>query len=154
MPLSCANALAELRRQIATQAGSTSAAQEARRRAEVTLAMDEARLRDLAAERQRTTLRDAELTERRAQLTAKLNIATKADAAAAASLDAAYAGGAEERANATASETRAATARETLREHETRSRTARRVRKRLETRLLLDQEPRGPPGGVLRRDRR
>jgi chromosome segregation protein len=132
---------ADLRRQIATQAGATSAAQEARRRAEVTLAIDEARLRDLAAERQRTTLRDAELTERRAGLMAKLDIATKADAEAAASLDAAYAGGAEERANLTAAETRAATARETLREHETRSRAAE-VRA-LETRLLLDQSREG-----------
>jgi chromosome segregation protein len=132
---------AELRRQIATQAAALSAAQDARRRAEVTLAMDEARLRDLAAESQRTTLRDADLTERRAELMAKLDIATKADAEAAASLDAAYAGGAEERANLTAAETRAATARETLREHETRSRAAE-VRA-LETRLLLDQSREG-----------
>ncbi|HEY7598684.1 MAG TPA: chromosome segregation protein SMC, partial [Candidatus Limnocylindrales bacterium] len=132
---------AELRRQIATQAGATSAAQEARRRAEVTLAMDEARLRDLAGERQRTTLRDAELTERRARLSAQLEIAARADAEAAAALDATYAGGAEERAKLTAAEARAGTARETLREHETRSRAAE-VRA-LETRLLLDQSREG-----------
>jgi chromosome segregation protein len=132
---------AELRRQIATQVTATTAAQEERRRAEVTLAIDEARLRDLAAETQRTTLRDAELTERRAQLAAKLDIATKADQEAAAALEAAYAGGAEERANLTSAETRAATAREALREHETRSRAAE-VRA-LETRLLLDQSREG-----------
>jgi chromosome segregation protein len=132
---------AELRRQIALQAANATTAQEARRRAEVTLAIDEARLRDLAAETQRTTLRDAELTERRAQLTAKLDIATKADQEATASLEMAYAGGAEERANLTAAEERAATAREALREHETRSRAAE-VRA-LETRLLLDQSREG-----------
>jgi chromosome segregation protein len=132
---------AELRRQIATQATAATAAQEARRRAEVTLAIDEVRLRDLAAETQRTTLRAAELTERRAQLTAKLDIATKAEQEATATLDAAYAGGAAERANLAAAEARAATAREALREHETRSRTAE-VRA-LETRLLLDQSREG-----------
>ncbi|HUP82578.1 MAG TPA: chromosome segregation protein SMC [Candidatus Limnocylindria bacterium] len=132
---------AELRRQIAQQAAGVNSVLEARRRAEVTLAMDEARLRDIAAETQRTSLRDAELTERRAHLATKLEIATKADADAAASLEAAYAGGAEERANLTAAETRAATAREALREHETRSRAAE-VRA-LETRLLLDQSREG-----------
>ena len=128
---------ADLRRKAAIHAAGVSAADEARRRAEVTLAIDETRLRELATEAQRLALRDAELTERRAQLEARLEVATKAHAEAAASLDTAYAGGAAERANLTAAETRAATAREALREHETRSRAAE-VRA-LETRLLLDQ---------------
>ncbi|MEA2677622.1 MAG: chromosome segregation protein, partial [Chloroflexota bacterium] len=128
---------ADLRRQIATHAAGANVALEARRRAEVTLALDEARLRDIAAETQRTAVRDAELTERRAQLAAKLELAIKADADAAAGLEAAYAGGAAERANLTAAETRAAAAREALRDHEARSRAAE-VRA-LETRLLLDQ---------------
>jgi chromosome segregation protein len=130
-----------LRRQAATQAAATNNALEARRRAEVTLAIDEARLRDLAAETQRTTLRDTELTERRAQLEAKLALATQADKEASAALEAAYAGGAEERANLTAAEARASQAREALREHENRSRAAE-VRA-LETRLLLDQSREG-----------
>ncbi|MEP7360388.1 MAG: chromosome segregation protein SMC, partial [Chloroflexota bacterium] len=127
----------ELRRQAATHAAATTNALDARRRAEVTLAIDEARLGDLAAETQRTTLRDAELSDRRAQLEAKLALAAKADAQAAANLEAAYAGGAEQRANLAAAETRATQAREALREHENRSR-ASEVRA-LETRLLLDQ---------------
>jgi chromosome segregation protein len=132
---------ADLRRQLALEAAGASATLEAHRRAEVTLVIDEARLRDLAGETKRVALRDAELTERKAQLKAQLGLATKADAEAAAGLETAYAGGAEERANLSATETRAATAREALREHETRSRAAE-VRA-LETRLLLDQSREG-----------
>jgi chromosome segregation protein len=130
-----------LRLQAAAHAAAAGNALETRRRAEVTLAIDEARLRDLAAETRRTSLRDAELAERRAQLEAKLALATKADAEAAAALEAAYAGGVEERANLTAAESRATQAREALREHEGRSRAAE-VRA-LETRLLLDQSREG-----------
>ena len=127
----------ELRRQVSAQAATTNAALEARRRAEVTLALDEARLRDLAAEQQRIALRGAELTERRADLDPLLEVAARAEADAAANLDAAYASGARERASLADAETRAARAREALREHETRSRAAE-VRA-LESRLLLDQ---------------
>ena len=132
---------AALRRQAASQAAGMEAAQEARRRAEVTLAMDETRLRELATESERLALRDAELTERRAQLEARLAIATKANDEAAANLETAYVGGAQERARLGAAETRASAAREALREHETRSRAAE-VRA-LETRLLLDQSREG-----------
>ncbi|MGZ8337467.1 MAG: chromosome segregation protein SMC, partial [Allosphingosinicella sp.] len=127
----------ELRRQIGVQTASASTALEARRRAEVTLALDEARLRELATEAQRIALRDVELTERRAELAARLELAARAEAEAAAELDAAYASGAQERAHLTDAETRAARARDALREHETRSRAAE-VRA-LESRLLLDQ---------------
>jgi chromosome segregation protein len=131
------NRASELRRQISAQAATSTAALDARRRAEVTLALDEARLRELATEAQRIGLRDAELTERRADLDARLEVAARAEADAAASLDDAYASGAQERASLTEVETRAARAREALREHETRSRAAE-VRA-LESRLLLDQ---------------
>ena len=132
---------AALRRQAASQAAAIEAAHEARRRAEVTLAMEDTRLRELATETQRLGLRDSELTERRAQLEARLGIAMKANDEAAAKLEGAYAGGAEERTKLGGAGTRASTAREALRDHETRSRVAE-VRA-LETRLLLDQSREG-----------
>jgi chromosome segregation protein len=128
---------AELRRQVAIQQQGAAAAQDARRRAEVALALDEARLRELATESQRIALRDHELTERRADLDAQLEQAGRAEGEAAARLDAAYAGGAAERAHLADAEARATKARESLREQETRSRAAE-VRA-LESRLLLEQ---------------
>ena len=127
----------ELGRLISAHAAQASATQEARRRAEIALVLDEARLRDLETEAQRAALRDAELAERRAQLDAALDVAVRTEAEATAALETAFASGAQDRARLADAELRATRTRDLLRGDESRSREAE-VRA-MEARLLLEQ---------------
>jgi chromosome segregation protein len=131
----------ELRRAIAEQAAANQAADDARRRAEVTLALDEARMRDLEAETLRITSRDAELGQRRAQLEHDLATAEQQVNDAAAALETAFAAAADERARLADAEERAIRSRDILRDAEARSRSAE-VRA-MEARLQLDQTREG-----------
>ncbi|HEY7600086.1 MAG TPA: hypothetical protein VH741_09180, partial [Candidatus Limnocylindrales bacterium] len=100
------------------------AAQEAHRRAEVALAIDEGRLRDLDGEAQRLAEREAGLVAERDRASADLATAEEAERRAAAELERQSAEGADERARLLAAERAAIDARERLRAAESRSRTA------------------------------
>jgi chromosome segregation protein len=128
---------AELRGQLSAQSAASAAAQEARRRAEIALALDEARLRDLEAETQRIALRDAELADRRAELESALGLTQASEAEAAAGVETAFASSAQDRARLAELEAGAGRARDSLRSAEARSREAE-VRA-MEARLLLEQ---------------
>ena len=127
----------ELSRRVADQEAGVRAAEEARRRAEISLALDAARLRELDAETQRLTGREVDLAARRTQLDAALAAAEKSETEAAAHLEQTSAAGADERAGLMAAEQRAGRCREVLRDAETRSRAAE-VRA-MEARLHLEQ---------------
>ena len=127
----------ELGRRRAEQDAAIRADEEARRRAEIGLALDESRLREIDAEAHRLTQREAELDRRRADLSASLSSAEKDEAEVTAEVESLFAAGADERTRLSAAEKRAVTARDALREAETRSRAAE-VRS-MEARLHLEQ---------------
>jgi chromosome segregation protein len=127
----------ELSRRLSDQEAGVRAAEEARRRAEISLALDDARLRELDAETQRLTEREVDLAARRTQLDAALAAAEKSETEAAARLEKTSAAGADERAGLMAAEQRAGRSREVLRDAEMRSRAAE-VRA-MEARLHLEQ---------------
>ena len=139
-PISDAGAarrLLELRARLAIQQQQVEAAREARRRAEITLAMDETRALELRAEAARIAERDVELQARRATLASELAMAEKDQAALAAALQEVVNAAAGDRARLGATEKTAAEARERLRIAESAGREAD-VRS-LEARLQLEQ---------------
>ncbi|MEP7157888.1 MAG: hypothetical protein ABI797_00535, partial [Chloroflexota bacterium] len=132
---------AELRSAVAERTAAYKMAEDSRRRAEVTVALDEARLRDLDAETLRIYGREAELAERRSQLDNDLAQAKHLEKEAAAALETAFAAAADERGRLADAEERAIKAREVLRDAEARSRSAE-VRA-MEARLQLEQTREG-----------
>ena len=128
---------AELRRRLTSQQADARSLQEGRRRAEVTLAMDEARRRDLDAESVRLAAREVELGSRRTDLETAIAAERQGEAVAAAALQEELSAGADDRSRLVAAERRAARSREVLRDAESRTRVAE-VRS-LEARLSLEQ---------------
>jgi chromosome segregation protein len=100
------------------------AVEEAHRRAEVSAGIDEARVRELDAERERLASREAELTALRDRLAAELATSQEAEQRAAAELERLLGEAADERSRLMAAERAAADARERLRTAESRSRSA------------------------------
>ena len=112
-------------------------AEEARRRAEVTLAIDEERMRELEAEAEALAGREAELGANRDRVATNLAAAEEREQSAAAALETLIGEGAADRTRLVDSERAAVAARERLRSAEVRSRTA--EVGAMEARLHLEQ---------------
>jgi len=110
--------------EVGTAHARRSEAEERRRRAEIGLGLDTARLEELDREMARLVGADADLAVVRDRLAAELARASAEQAAAEATLAAVLASGTDERARLVATETAAAQARERLRAAELRSRAA------------------------------
>ncbi len=110
---------------------------EARRRAEISLALDEARVRDLDAEVRRVGERDIDLGAKRSELTEALATRVDEELKLAAALDVLVRAGADDRARLMSAERTAVDARERLRASETARREA--EMRAMEARLQSDQ---------------
>ena len=127
----------DLQRQAHEVATRFAAQDETRRRAEISLTLDEARMRDLDAETQRVAEREIELTGRRAELTDALAIRVGEELKLAAALDELVRAGADDRARLIGAERTAVDARERLRASEAARREA--EMRAMEARLQSDQ---------------
>jgi chromosome segregation protein len=127
----------ELRRQRDEQAVAARAAEEARRRAELTLAMDDSRRTQLDADLLRIGDRLAQLASQRDELAAAVAEGEERVRAASVQLEALLAAGADERARLVAAERAAMDSRDKLRQAESASRQAEITS--MEARLQLDQ---------------
>ncbi|HYI23082.1 MAG TPA: chromosome segregation protein SMC [Candidatus Limnocylindrales bacterium] len=127
----------ELQKLVQEHAARAAANDEARRRAEISLALDEARVRDLDAEVRRVGERDIDLGARRTELTEALAVRVDEERKLAAALDELVRAGADDRARLMSAERTAVDARERLRASETARREA--EMRAMEARLQSDQ---------------